>query len=123
MVTPVFKINGVAIKAPTDFTIEFQPITEAERLENGDMKITGVTGKFKGVLNYNFITAEELEKILGYTWDSFISTKKITQTFTFSLINGQKTIKSYFSPFTIKVTPESLANGGYSDMQISFIEL
>lgn len=118
-----FKINGYVIPTPSDFTIEYQPITEAERLENGDMQITAVAGKFKGVLVYNFISVKDLNVILGYTWDTFKSSKVITQTFTFPSPNGAVSIKSYFSPFTIKLTPDTLKRGGYAGLQISFIEL
>lgn len=123
MANIVFKINGNVIPTPSDFVIEFQPIVDAERLENGDMKIAGIAGKFKGVLTYNFITEDDLNTILGYTWDVFMSTKNITQSFTFPMPKGAKTIKSYFSPFNVKITPQTLNAGGYEGMQISFIEL
>lgn len=123
MAEMIFKINGNKIATPSDFTIELQPITEAERLENGDMKITAIVGKYKGVLNYAFISEANLRVILGYTWDAFLSSKKITQTFTFPTPNGSKTIQSYFSPFNIKITPSTLKAGGYEGIQISFIEL
>ena len=120
----VFKVNGVTIKSPARFKIEFQPITEANRLLSGNMSIKGVAGKRKLILSYNSIKESDLQKILGVTWDEFLSSKVIKQTVTFHYIGGSsKTINTYFSPTSIELTPDSARLGRWENFEMAFIEI
>ena len=119
-----FKVNGVKIKTPTSFQIDFNPISDGERLLDGTMVIEGVAGKLTVTMKYDTITDTELLKVLGCTWDKLISGKVITQSVTFPYIGGgQKTIRSYFAPNSVRLDRGGVQAGLWRDFTLKFIEL
>jgi hypothetical protein len=118
-----FKVNGVTIKSPKTFKIEFNPITDGERLLNGKMSIKGIANKLKLTLSYDTITESELITVLGCTWDVFVASKVITQTVSFPYFGGIKTVETYFSPMSVTLTPQGAAVGRWEGLELAFIEL
>jgi hypothetical protein len=120
----IIKVNGEPIKAPKGFTISFQPITDGERLLDGNMQISGVASKLSLSLNYDSITESDLRVILGKTWDIFVNSKNIKQTVQFPYFGGTtKTINTYFAPTSVELTPEALSQGRWVNFKMEFIEL
>lgn len=119
-----FKIDGVDIKTPSSFKINFEPISDAERSLDGTMLIEGVAGKGKITLTYDEITDTELMTILGVTWQTFLSTKKIKQTITYPAPGGTTaTMSTYFAPFGIEMTPESAIRNKWQGLVLEFTEI
>jgi hypothetical protein len=119
-----FKIDGVKIKTPSSFKIDFNPITEAERTLDGSMLIEGIAGKGKIVLTYDEITDTELMGILGVTWTEFLSSRKIKQTLTYTAPGGASaTMNTYFAPFSISMTKESAIRGKWQGLALEFTEI
>lgn len=119
-----FKIDGVDIKTPSYFKIDFNPITEAERTLDGSMLIEGIAGKGKIILTYDEITDTELMNILGVTWNEFLSSRKIKQTITYpSPGGGTSTMNTYFAPFSISMTPESAIRNKWQGLALEFTEI
>lgn len=58
------KLNGVAIKTPTEFSMERYVLTKAGRLTSGKMTAEVVARKRKFLLRYSVIKQSELEPIL-----------------------------------------------------------
>lgn len=119
-----FKVNGVKIKTPTAFQIDFNPISDGERLLDGTMCINGVASKLTLTLQYDTITDTELLKVLGCTWDKLVSSKIITQEVSFPYIGGGvKTIRSYFAPTSVKLDRSGAVAGVWKSFTMKFIEL
>lgn len=119
-----FKIDGVDIKTPSSFKIDFNPITEAERTLDGSMLIEGIAGKGKIVLTYDEITDTELMQILGITWQEFMTNRKIKQTITYPAPGGTTaTMNTYFAPFSISMTPESAIRNKWQGLALEFTEI
>lgn len=119
-----FKVNGVKIKTPTTYDIDFSPISEGERRLDGTMILGGVAGKLTVTLNYTTITDAELLKVLGCTWDVFMSSKVITQEIEFPYFGGtQKKIKTYFAPTKVNRDKDALISGRWKNFTMKFIEL
>lgn len=120
-----FRVNGVKIKTPTLFTIEFQPISEGERNLAGRMLLEGVVAKHVVRLNYDFISKEELQVLLGQTWSAFRTNRsRIRQTITFPYFDDSPlTINTYFAPMSVSRSKSSSINGGWEDFTVEFIEL
>ena len=119
-----FKVNGVSIKTPTFFDIEFQPITEGERLLDATLRIEGVADKHVVILAYDLISEEDLAIIFGETWSAFRQNKgRIKQTITFPYFDGKPiTINTYFAPMRIRRSSSSYKNGSWENFELKFIE-
>lgn len=127
-----FKINdigeqAVTIKTPAKHKIEFQPISDAERLvDNAEMAITGIAGKLKITLSYNKIRQSDLNVILGQTWSIFKTDKTLVRELTFPSPEGEKVITCYFSPISIELIPDGHHSGSdpyWSNLQLVLIEI
>lgn len=80
-----FKINGIAIKNPSDFKIERYNVTTMERLASALMVGELVAKKLKFYFTYEALTAEELDNIL----DAIFNTNKIFYPLEYDY-NGQR---------------------------------
>lgn len=60
----MIKINGVAIPTPSDYSVGIQDISKAERNANGTMIIERITTKRKLELAWNYLSKEDLSKLL-----------------------------------------------------------
>ena len=122
----VFKVNGIVLPEPTEYDIEFQPITDGgERNLAGKMVgLVGIAPKYKIPLSWDYLTDSELNTIMGCTWDEFESNLRIEVTFTFPSYAGRvKTIQAYFSPMQVKRTSGAYLNNGWENFSITFIEM
>ncbi len=123
----MFKVNDTIVKAPNSYKFELNPITDAQRLENGDMDIKGINAKVKVTWEYDVISGKELKKILT-SWDTYVSSKNIINTITSPFPSGSKTFSAYFGPISIGIAKY---NNGFSDtdtimyedVSISWIEI
>lgn len=121
-----YSVNGTAVRAPNGCKVELQPITDAQRLESGKMDIRGVAPKIKVTWIYNYITQKDLAKILGESWEEFVSSKNMVSTVVTPLYDGSKTISAYFAPLTYEILMMDENNPEYniySNFEISWIEV
>lgn len=65
-----FKINGVAIKAPSSFKTEFYRITKSNRTASGKMVMDHIARKRKFFFTYKVMDHRELNKILDLIWET-----------------------------------------------------
>lgn len=96
----MFKINGVEVKSPQHYTIEWLPITNAERLaDTGEMLIEGITDKLKVTWVYNNLKQSDLSKMLGVTIGGFKENRKIVRTISTLTPYGEFiNVEAYFAP-------------------------
>lgn len=121
-----FKVNGVTLsRKPTAYQIDFQPISDGERLLDGTMVIEGVAAKHVVTLEFDYISKDELEQLVGVTWEEFRTNRsKLKQTITFPYFDDEPiTLNTYFGPFSIRRDRESTSVNAWRDVRISFIEL
>jgi hypothetical protein len=78
-----FKINGVEIKNPTSFNIEYYTLTKSTRVASGDMVMDFVANKRKFNFGYAAIDAVELNKIIDLLWAQLVVTRQCFCTLTY----------------------------------------
>lgn len=86
-----YKINGVAIKRPSDFKIERFNVTNLQRLANADMCGDLIAKKRKFYFTYESITSDALDAILDTIWE----TNSIFFTLSYVENNKTKTARVY----------------------------
>ena len=86
-----YKINGVAIKRPSEFKIERYNVTNLQRLANADMCGDLIAKKRKFYFTYEAITAKDLNKILDTIWE----TNSIFFTLSYVENNVEKSARVY----------------------------
>lgn len=73
----MIKINGVELPTPSDYSIGIQDISKAERNARGTMIIERIATKRKLELSWNFLSKENLSKVLGVVSPVFFSVEYI----------------------------------------------
>lgn len=61
----LLKINGVALKVPTNLEVQRFNITKSNRLANGDMSMELIAKKKKLVISYDVVDEYEYNKIIN----------------------------------------------------------
>lgn len=71
-----FKINGVPIKNPDSFSIEYYTLTKSTRVASGDMVMDFVANKRKFNFGYSAIDSRELDLIIDLLWGQLPITRQ-----------------------------------------------
>jgi len=91
----LFSIDGIAIKNPSSFDIEFYTLTKATRVASGDMVMEYVANKRKFVFGYEAIEARELDVIVDILWQQLATTKQCFHALIYTYNGIQKTATIY----------------------------
>lgn len=117
-------INGKVVKAPNEYNISYEPITDAERLvDTGDMVITGIAGKAKFQYKYNSTYSKDLKPFFDM-WKEYKTTKKIKNTITVYEPFGENSYTVYFSPIAVNLVKKGITSEyDIWDVSFSFVEV
>ncbi len=115
-------INGVAIRNPTDLTIEYYTITQAGRVATGDMVMDYVASKRTFELTYSHITSTDLNTILDILWTNLATTKQCFHTLTYLDDGVTKTATVYAGAIPKKLHCGQGAQWVWKNVTFSLIE-
>ena len=75
-----FTLNGTAIKNPSGFDIEYYTISQATRVESGDMVMDFVANKRKFKFKYEAINGLDMNNIIFLLWSNLATTRNCFST-------------------------------------------
>lgn len=84
----MLKVDGVDIPTPTDYVVDYEEISKAERNANGTMIKEVIAYKYKLNLTWKKLTQEEMNKLMDIKNKNFFDVsfidmygKRVTRTF------------------------------------------
>lgn len=117
------KVNGVPVKAPTNYITELIPGTDADRNLNFDLSVKGIAAKQKITVTYDLISEADFLNLLSVTWDEYVLNKdKITVNVEFTSPGGSTTIVAYFSTIKYGKSKDIRNTNYWENVYIAFVE-
>ncbi|WP_410495011.1 hypothetical protein QTL86_12735 [Cellulosilyticum sp. ST5] len=114
----MLKVNGVEMPTPSGMVPMMYDITEAERDSTGTMHIDLVATKYKLECSWNYLTQEDMTKLL-----KAIKSITFSITFTDPEDGNDKTISVYKGDRSIPILRVIDGKNTYKDFKVNFIEL
>lgn len=114
----MFLLDGIQIKNPTGWAPEWYPLTNSNRVGNGDMIMELVAWKRKFNITYASIESDELDKIM----DILTMSNSMLHTFTYPHHNIQQSAIVYPGALPLKLHRGYGAKWVWKDVSFSLIE-
>lgn len=117
-----FMLDGIKIKSPNVFNVEYYTLTKSTRVANGDMVMDYVANKQKFNFTWNAIDSRQLDTIIEILWRSLPETK-----YCFHKLEYDDDLRHHEVTIYAGAIPHNLHRGDgklwvWKDVKISLIE-